>query len=930
MTQRLLLIGWDSADWRLLRPLMAAGKMPHLSALVERGISGNIATLHPMLSPMLWTSIATGKRADKHGIHGFVEPDPQGGVRPCTTLSRKTKALWNILTQSGKRSNVVGWWPSHPVEPISGVMVSNHFQQPPEDLAKSWALPQNCVHPPQLAPLLRDLRVHPADLDCDMLLPFVPKAAAIDQNRDRRLLVLAKIIAETSSVHAVATALMQNEPWDFMAVYHDSLDHFGHTFMRYHPPRHPKICGEDFEFYGGVVEAACRFYDAMLGVLLGLVGSDTRVLLISDHGFHSDHLRPESLPNEPAGPAAEHRGIGIFVMAGPGICKGTSLTRATLLDVAPTILHSFGLPVGDDMDGKVLLPVFENPGPVARIPSWDLVPGEAGTHSMSARLDAGEAAAGLQQLVALGYVEPPNHDATVAAEEARREQRYNLAQVYMDAGQYSKAAAICGELWNQWPEESRFGAKLLQSHMALRKARESRATLDLLLDRRRVAAKNAGAELKLLLAKHRTDSDGETAGPDFFAWSADDLKLYRKLVGRSAIDPEVLRYLEARVLLIEKRYDEAKAIFTSLEETAPAGRELTLHLALGEIALRQRCWDVAMSHFERCHSIDAENRDAFYGLGQAFLFRREPMKAAAFALRAVELDFFNPRAHFLYGVALTRCGKADWAVDSFLEAVRQAPDFSAAHRRLGRIYKNLFQEPQKAAWHFAMASGHSVPSLEDNDTPDLMQAATPEANATWASLSITGRCAASPEESITVVTGLPRSGTSLMMQMLAAGGARILTDGGRIPDISNPEGYLEYEPVKRMPHDMEWLQRAKGRAVKIVIPLVRHLPPQYSYRIVWMWRPLEEVLASQSTMLANRELESAGREDLKKFYQFQLEESDKAIRSLPYADCLTLDYRDCVKNPRRAVEWLKEFVVLQGGVEEMMAAIKPTLYRQKA
>jgi len=128
--RRVLLVGWDAADWKVARPLMAAGEMPNLARLVAGGASGNLATLSPPLSPLPWTSIATGKRPTKHGIHGFSEPLPDGsGVRPITTLGRKTKAVWNILNQNALRPSVVGWWPSHPAEPIRGVMVSNHFHE---------------------------------------------------------------------------------------------------------------------------------------------------------------------------------------------------------------------------------------------------------------------------------------------------------------------------------------------------------------------------------------------------------------------------------------------------------------------------------------------------------------------------------------------------------------------------------------------------------------------------------------------------------------------------------------------------------------------------------------------------------------------------------------------------------------------------------
>src|SRR4029434_1007303 len=131
---------------------------------MSAGVHGNIATLYPVLSPMLWTSIATGKRAFKHGIHGFSEPLPDNsGVRPISLLSRKTKAVWNILNQTGHRSIVVGWWPSHPAEPIHGAMVSNHFHHPPTERGTTIPMPAGTVHPPSLAESLAELRVNPME-----------------------------------------------------------------------------------------------------------------------------------------------------------------------------------------------------------------------------------------------------------------------------------------------------------------------------------------------------------------------------------------------------------------------------------------------------------------------------------------------------------------------------------------------------------------------------------------------------------------------------------------------------------------------------------------------------------------------------------------------------------------------------------------------
>src|SRR6204780_5120831 len=141
MRTRTLLIGWDAADWKLLNPLIESGEMPVFGQLIERGVLADNITLEPILSPMLWNSIGTGKRADRHGILGFTEVDPESGrVRPVSSTSRRCKALWNILSQNGYRTNVVGWFGGHPAEPIRGVCVSDAFARALPRKGKPWPL----------------------------------------------------------------------------------------------------------------------------------------------------------------------------------------------------------------------------------------------------------------------------------------------------------------------------------------------------------------------------------------------------------------------------------------------------------------------------------------------------------------------------------------------------------------------------------------------------------------------------------------------------------------------------------------------------------------------------------------------------------------------------------------------------------------------
>jgi predicted AlkP superfamily phosphohydrolase/phosphomutase len=418
---------------------------------------------------MLWTSIATGKRPYKHGILGFAEPDPNNGARPITNLGRKSKAIWNILNQCGYRSTVVGWWPSHPAEPIDGIMVSDMIQKAPR-IGQSppgapWPMKPGTVWPESLAAELTQLRVRPDELVADVLEPFIPKLMEIDLDKDKRPLGVARILAEASTVQAIATHLIEpaqgRAPWDFFAVYFDAIDHFGHGYMKYHHPRQDWIPERDFELYHGVIDMGYRFHDLMLGALLSKVDlGETIVAVCSDHGFHPDHLRPRAIPKEPAGPAVEHREHGIFLIAGPGIRKDHLIHGATLLDMAPTVLHCFGLPIGEDMDGESLLECFEEPQELVWIPSWEAVAGDSGQHPPGKELPAADDAESMQQLVDLGYIEKPDVDRSVAERQTRRELDYNLAESYMDAGRFADAVEIIERLWTDWPMEHRFGVRL--------------------------------------------------------------------------------------------------------------------------------------------------------------------------------------------------------------------------------------------------------------------------------------------------------------------------------------------------------------------------------------------------------------------------------------------------------------------------------------
>jgi len=182
-----------------------------------------------------------------------------------------------------------------------------------------------------------------------------------------------------------------------------------------------------------------------------------------------------------------------------------------------------------------------------------------------------------------------------------------------------------------------------------------------------------------------------------------------------------------------------------------------------------------------------------------------------------------------------------------------------------------------------------------------------------------------------VVTGVPRSGTSLLMQMLAAGGLPLLCDDSRPADPDNPRGYFELAAVRRTRSDARWVTRAAGRAVKVIHALVPALPPDRPYRVILVRRDLREVVASQEAMLRRRGAAPAGPppERLAELYAAQLDELVAWLRRTPGFALLEVEHARLLDCPAREAARLAEF--LGGGLDcgAMAAAVDPGLHRQR-
>jgi broad-specificity NMP kinase len=184
---------------------------------------------------------------------------------------------------------------------------------------------------------------------------------------------------------------------------------------------------------------------------------------------------------------------------------------------------------------------------------------------------------------------------------------------------------------------------------------------------------------------------------------------------------------------------------------------------------------------------------------------------------------------------------------------------------------------------------------------------------------------------ITVVSGLPRSGTSMMMSMLKAGGVEVLTDNQREADEDNLHGYLEYEQVKQLDRDASWLGEAEGKAVKIISMLLRHLPPDHEYRIIFIHRDISEVLASQRKMMERRgeQPDKVPDDTMAALYGRHLSEVREWLSKQPNMRTLHVDYNETLRDPEPTADQVNEFLGGNLNKRAMVEVVSPELYRQR-
>jgi len=385
--------------------------MPNWKRLAEEGWSGRLATLAPLLSPILWTTTATGVPPDLHRVLDFQEVDPATGRKvPISGASRAVPAVWNLASAAGKKVGVVGWWATHPAEEVNGFFVSDRASP----LLYERTSLSGVVFPAGFEngvaqAIARDGVVSPDEIRRFVDLPAGEIAKALAENEAGRsrhpVAGLARVIGATRVSHRIARDLYDRERPDLLALYLEGTDEVGHLFASFAPPKLACVSDADFARYGRAVAGYYGLVDRMIGQWMRRAREDGATLLVSsDHGFKWGSDRPCGFASGNWATAAFwHRPEGVVAAWSARVRPSRERGSASILDLAPTALGLLGLPADRRMTGVLLPGAFRD---VAAPRREDLFP-QIGVRRLSAQAASqSQSDDYVRKLIALGYLSP--------------------------------------------------------------------------------------------------------------------------------------------------------------------------------------------------------------------------------------------------------------------------------------------------------------------------------------------------------------------------------------------------------------------------------------------------------------------------------------------------------------------------------------------
>jgi tetratricopeptide (TPR) repeat protein len=617
-----MILGLDGVDPDVVDLLLSEGKLPNFARLRQGGAYGRLLSEKPLLSPVIWTTIATGRRPSAHGIGHFVAVDPQSGEQlPVTSDMRRVEALWTIASSEGLEVAVVGWWATWPAETVRGALVSDHtaYHFLFED-GLEGRRDRDVTHPRELLDRLAPHLVTPAELDAAELAPY----ADIEEGEldgplafDDELSHLRWALAAARSYRNAGLELWRRDDPHLGMVYIEGVDSASHLFG--HLFRASGLAGElarQQERFGHTVEAMYGLADSIVGDFLDALDDRSTLVVLSDHGFELGVLHDDPSKTRDLRRVSErfHEEEGILYLYGRGVRAGARLDRPTLVDVTPTVLALLGLPAARDMPGRILAEALRPEPPDRRIATYESRAGTDRTRERNAETDA----AVMERLRSLGYLS--SDDDAGAPRSNGKERRSpqgerNLAAIRFRDGDYEEAARLYRRLVAEDPTDASLRTSLAGVLGAQERYAEAVSELRRALELEPVSPE---AHHNLAVLAERRGSTAEAV--EHYRWAvryAPDYEPARQALARLTGSPEARRpasEAEARAwqLCAEAsegaRHGDYTAALDALdraEELAP--ESVLVHQYRSNVAYLMGDRELAVRALERALELEPQN-----------------------------------------------------------------------------------------------------------------------------------------------------------------------------------------------------------------------------------------------------------------------------------------------------------------------------------
>ena len=730
---KLLVVGLDGADWEMIRPLAAAGRLPHLHRLMQTGATAVLRSEDPILSPILWTTIATGREPLDHGIYDFLEDDPATGEpMRVSGRNRKVPAIWDLFSDAGLTVATIGWWATWPAYPLRGTVITDRVHSSDLGGGEGTPAPPGLVFPAEMTAALAALQVDSRSLGVADLAPLATVTAAQVARADAEpawqqregtphdpINNLRVILAATRSAHAMTLSLLRSSPPALTMVYYEGIDGVCHLFAHCRAPALSTCPPERVTQFGGTVDAFYEMQDRMLGELLAAAGPETVVAVVSDHGFQTGAGRLEgTTPGMKRGRARLwHRMSGVLLLAGEPIRTGP-LPRAGIRDVTPTLLYLAGLPLADTLDGEALLGAvraeFRAAHPPRTVP--DYPPWTVSAAAKAIPVDRDTDRQEMAKLAALGYLADSDASGAGPGKLGTLRSRTTEAYLRQRAGDAAEAKKLLRQVLDLNPT---YLPAVLALADLYRRGGDAEGALRLYRPILAAAWENdarayQGAAAAFIAAGKAAEGTGILRGLERehpgvtllsvglamleSAGGAQD-RAASTLVAALEHDPVSIDAMTALWAILEPqgRAAEAQPLLARALERNP--RSAPHHQWTGRLAEARGDWNAAALSYARATEAAPDQFEPLSDLGRVTARAGRLQEAEGIFRTTVDEFPQEPRAPFNLGVVLEQRQDAAGALAAYAEAERRGMTSAALYEHLGRLSQALGKRSEAGRYY---------------------------------------------------------------------------------------------------------------------------------------------------------------------------------------------------------------------------------------